>query len=61
MSPDRAATRQHLFFEDFAAGRVFELGTRILSEEEIVAFASEWDPRIFTSTRSRPLEGRSTA
>ena len=42
-----AATRQHLFFEDFVAGRVFELGTRVLSEEEIVAFASEWDPQKF--------------
>jgi acyl dehydratase len=42
-----AATRQHLFFEDFVAGRVFELGTRVLSEEEIVAFASEWDPQEF--------------
>jgi acyl dehydratase len=42
-----AATRQHLLFEDFEAGRVFELGTRVLSEEEIVAFASEWDPQEF--------------
>jgi acyl dehydratase len=34
-----------LFFEDFEPGRKFELGTRILSEEEIVAFAAEWDPQ----------------
>jgi acyl dehydratase len=34
-----------LFFEDFAPGRVFELGTRVLSERDIVAFASDWDPQ----------------
>jgi acyl dehydratase len=34
-----------LFFEDFAPGRVFELGTRVLSQGDIVAFASDWDPQ----------------
>ena len=34
-----------MFFEDFVPGRVFELGSRALSENEIVAFASEWDPQ----------------
>jgi acyl dehydratase len=34
-----------MFFEDFVEGRVFELGSRTLSEGEIVAFASEWDPQ----------------
>jgi MaoC like domain len=47
MRPDGAATRQHLFFGDVAVGRVFELGTRTLSEEEVIAFASEWDPQDF--------------
>lgn len=47
MRPVEPATRQHLLFEDFVPGRVFELGTRVLSEEEIVTFASEWDPQGF--------------
>jgi acyl dehydratase len=34
-----------LYFEDFRPGRVFELGTRTLSEAEIMAFAREWDPQ----------------
>ena len=34
-----------MFFEDFAPGRVFELGSRTLSERDIVSFASEWDPQ----------------
>jgi acyl dehydratase len=34
-----------LCFEDFTSGRVFELGTRTLSEAEIVCFAQEWDPQ----------------
>jgi acyl dehydratase len=33
------------FFEDFFEGRVFELGSRTLSESDIVAFAGEWDPQ----------------
>jgi acyl dehydratase len=41
-----AASRSLLFFEDFVPGRVFELGTRTLSEDEIVQFAAEWDPQV---------------
>ena len=36
-----------LYFEDFAPGQVYELGTRTVSEEEIVTFAREWDPQPF--------------
>ncbi len=36
-----------LFFEDFRPGQVFELGSRTLTEAEIVAFAREWDPQSF--------------
>jgi acyl dehydratase len=36
-----------LFFEDFTAGRVFDLGERTLTEAEILAFAGEWDPQAF--------------
>ena len=34
-----------LYFEDFTPGRVFELGSRVLSDADIVAFAEEWDPQ----------------
>ena len=34
-------------FEDFEAGQVYELGSRTVTEEEIVAFAREWDPQPF--------------
>ena len=46
---DEAAAREgaRLYFEDFAPGRVFELGERVLSEEDIVSFAREWDPQPF--------------
>ena len=35
------------YFEDFEAGHVFELGSRTVTTEEIVAFAREWDPQPF--------------
>ena len=35
------------YFEDFPPGRVFEYGSRTLSEEEIIAFARDWDPQRF--------------
>jgi acyl dehydratase len=34
-----------LYFEDFTPGRVFELGSRVLSSDDIVAFAELWDPQ----------------
>lgn len=34
-----------LGFEDFTPGRVFELGHRALGEDEIIAFAENWDPQ----------------
>ncbi len=49
-----SAARQHrqetpiLYFEDFAAGQVIELGTiPSLTEEEIITFARQWDPQPF--------------
>jgi acyl dehydratase len=35
------------YWEDFPAGRVFEYGSRQLSEQEIIAFARDWDPQRF--------------
>ncbi|MEM7043071.1 MAG: MaoC family dehydratase [Pseudomonadota bacterium] len=36
-----------LFLEDLEAGQIFELGSRSLSEEEIIAFAQDYDPQPF--------------
>jgi acyl dehydratase len=36
-----------LYWEDFEPGRTFELGTRTVTEEEIVEFAQRWDPQPF--------------
>ena len=35
------------YWEDFTPGRVFEYGSRTLSQEEIIAFARDWDPQRF--------------
>jgi acyl dehydratase len=36
-----------LTFDDFQAGQVHELGSRTVTEEEIVAFGRQWDPQPF--------------
>ncbi len=35
------------YFEDFSVGRVFDSGTRVLSEQDILGFAREYDPQYF--------------
>ena len=35
------------YFEDFSVGRVFDSGTRQLSEQDILGFAREYDPQYF--------------
>ena len=50
-----------LFFEDFTPGRVFELGTLDVTEEDIVEFASRFDPQPFhidpVAARDSPFGG----
>ena len=36
-----------VFFEDFETGQVVELGSRTVTEDEIVAFARQFDPQPF--------------
>ena len=36
-----------LYFEDFAVGSVAEYGPRLVTREEIIAFAAEFDPQPF--------------
>lgn len=35
------------YYEDFAPGMVFELGTWRMERDDIVAFARQWDPQPF--------------
>ena len=44
------------YWEDFPPGRVFEYGSRTLSEAEIIAFASDWDPQRFHTDPERAKE-----
>ena len=34
-------------FEDFEPGQVYELGSRTVTEDELVEFARQWDPQPF--------------
>jgi acyl dehydratase len=45
------------YWEDFPAGRSFEYGSRTLTEEEIIRFASQWDPQRF---HTDPLAAKAT-
>src|SRR5207247_1735932 len=49
------------YWEDFPPGKVIEHGSRALSEEEIIAFAREWDPQRFhidrEAAKSTPYGG----
>ena len=36
-----------LYFEDYAVGTIFECGTVVVDEAEIIAFASRYDPQPF--------------
>jgi acyl dehydratase len=44
--PD-AWTDETLYADDLKAGDVFELGSYTVTEQEIVEFASAWDPQFF--------------
>lgn len=45
------------YWEDFPVGRTFEYGARTLTEEEIIRFASAWDPQRF---HTDPLAAKAT-
>lgn len=47
VSERTGSSGQSLFFEDFEPGMVLDLGNKTVSEEEIVAFAREYDPQPF--------------
>ncbi|WP_075796051.1 MaoC family dehydratase [Massilia putida] len=39
--------KDHWYFEDFEPGQDIDLGTRTVTEDEIVAFARQYDPQPF--------------
>ena len=41
------AASKHWYFEDFQPGQEIDLGERLVSEEEIIAFARAFDPQPF--------------
>jgi acyl dehydratase len=43
------------FFEDYAAGQTFTFGDYAMSESEIIAFATAYDPQPFHLQRQPPL------
>lgn len=49
------------YFEDFQVGEVFELGNTTITEEEIIAFAQQYDPQPFHASpelaRKSPFGG----
>ena len=44
--------KEYWYFEDFAPGQDIDLGTRTVTEDEIVAFAREYDPQPFHVDRA---------
>ena len=49
-----------LYFEDFPLGEVVEYGDRVVTAEEIVEFAREFDPQPFhlDEAAAREIDGR---
>jgi acyl dehydratase len=43
---------RHWYFEDFFEGQELDLGTRLVTEEEIVEFATKYDPQPFHVDRA---------
>lgn len=41
-----AAGAATLYADDFRVGAVVELGTHLVGEDEIIAFATQWDPQL---------------
>jgi acyl dehydratase len=47
MKANTARSNALRYFEDFAVGEVYELGSRSLSQDQIIAFARDYDPQPF--------------
>lgn len=47
------ATQPLIYFEDLTPGRIFELGTLVVDEAEMVAYAQRYDPQWYHIDRER--------
>ncbi len=48
MHPDQAQVHpRERYFEDYRSGEVFEFGDRLITAQEIIGFASDYDPQPF--------------
>jgi acyl dehydratase len=50
---DPETTQKFRYFEDFKAGEVFEYGAVTLTEDEIIDFASKYDPQTIHTDREK--------
>ena len=57
-TPCAIARKWDFTFEDFPVGAEYELGSRSLSQDEIVAFARDYDPQPF---HTDPVAAKSSA
>ena len=53
-----AAPRESRYFEDYEAGRVYEFGSVLLTESEIIEFARRFDPQDMHVDPEKARQGR---
>jgi acyl dehydratase len=53
-----AVPRENRYFEDYEAGRVYEFGSVIMTEPEIIEFARRFDPQDMHVDPEKAKEGR---
>ena len=57
MPADHPTPGNSRFFEDYPEGQRFELGSFTVSEEEIIAFAEQYDPQYFHTDPEKAASG----
>lgn len=53
-----SATEPSIYFDDLTPGRTFDLGTMVIDEAEMVAFAERFDPQWYHVDRARAQASR---
>lgn len=53
-----SATEPSIYFDDLTPGRTFDLGTLVIDEAEMVAFAERFDPQWYHVDRARAQASR---
>jgi acyl dehydratase len=54
---DQAVTSKPRYYEDFPVGAVFEFGSLTVTEAEIIAFASQYDPQTMHTNPAAAANG----